>query len=149
MMKIIKISLLLSTVLLLAISCKTVAQKSNILSVSYMHTAGRGGSSSITATIDSLESSAVGGRFQDVPNFKKKINSKDWDQLVSKINISDLEKTESGRQQGIFDGPDAIFRIKTRDKEYEIYNPKESTQGYKQLNELRNSLNNLRSKYKN
>lgn len=148
MMKIIKISLLLSTVLLLLISCKTVAQNSTILSVSFSLTAGRGGASSITATKDSLVSSSRGGRFEDVPKFTKKINAKDWEQLVSKINLSLLEKTESGERRGVYDGSDTIYRVTTADKEYEIYNPSENAVGYKQLIELRANLNQLVPKYK-
>lgn len=149
MMKVIKISLFLSTVLLLMISCKTVAQNSKIISVSYTHTAGRGGASSITATKDSLESSPMGARFRDLPKFTKKINSKDWEQLISKINLSVLEKTESGERRGVYDGPDSIYKVTTADKEYIIYNPIEEDQGYKQLKELQTNLNNLLSKYKN
>jgi hypothetical protein len=72
MMKILKIGFILSVLAMLLINCKTSAQKTNITSVSYTHTAGRGGRSFINATKDSLESNKTGGRFEDYPVFKRK-----------------------------------------------------------------------------
>lgn len=149
MMKVIKIGFMLSVLSLILLSCKTVAQKSNIISISYSHTAGRGGSMSMTATKDSIEFSSFGRNFESTPNLKKKIDVKDWDQLVSGINLSVLEKTQSGKRQGIFDGPDAIFRVVTTEKEYELFNVPEDSEGYKQLNKIRTTLTNLTPKYKN
>jgi len=149
MMKIVKTGLVLSILSLILLSCKTVAQKSNILSISYSHTAGRGGSMSITATKDSIEFTSFGRNFENTPNLTKKIDTKDWNQLVSGINLSVLEKTKTGDRRGIFDGSDAIFRVVTTDKEYELFNvPQEST-GYDQLNKIRKALTNLTPKYKN
>jgi len=120
MMKIIKIGFVLSVLSLFLLSCKTTAQtNSSIKSISFTHTFGRGGTTSITATADSLESVARGGRTQQFPNISKKIIKKDWDKLVSGINLDVLDKTQSGERRGHYDGPDQIFRITTAEKEYE------------------------------
>lgn len=149
MMKIIKIGFVLSALTMFLLSCKTTAQTtSSIKSVSYRHTMGRGGATFINASKDSLESSARGGRTEEFPNFKKKINTTDWTKLVSGIDISLLEKTQSGERRGHYDGPDQIFTIVTDSKEYEFYNVPADSPGYKQLEKLKTELNNLLPKYK-
>ncbi|UQB68726.1 hypothetical protein [Epilithonimonas zeae] len=147
MMKIIKIGFILSALSLFLLNCKTAAQNTTITSVSYTHTAGRGGRTFINATKDSLESNKTGGRFEDYPVFKKKIDKKDWDKIVSDINISLLEKTQSGKARGYYDGPDHIYRITTTEKEYELINVPENSEGYKQIEKLKNNLDNLLKKY--
>lgn len=148
-MKLLKIGFVLSAVTMVLLSCKTTAQTtSTIKSISYTHTFGRGGSTFITATKDSLESSARGGRTAEFPAIKKKINTADWQMLVSGINIAVLDKTQSGEKRGHYDGPDQIFRIQTADKEYEIYNVPTESAGYKQLEKLKKDLENLLPKYK-
>lgn len=147
-MKIIKTGLLLSALSMSLLNCKTAAQKTSITSVSYTHTAGRGGASSVTATKDSLESSARGGRFEDFPKFKKKIQQKDWEKIISGLDVITLEKTKNGERRGLYDGPDEIFRITTGDKEYEIINAPSNSEGYKQLEKLKTDLNNLLPQYK-
>lgn len=149
MMKIIKIGFVLSALTMFLLSCKTTAQtNSSIKSISFTHTFGRGGTTSVTATADSLESVARGGRTQEFPNISKKIIKKDWDKLVSGINLTVLDKTQSGERRGHYDGPDQIFRIITAEKEYEIYNVPTESEGYKQLEKLKTELNNLLPKYK-
>ncbi len=149
MMKIIKIGFVLSALSLFLLSCKTTAQtSSSIKSISFTHTFGRGGTTSITATADSLESVARGGRTREFPNISKKIIKKDWDKLVSGINFDILDKTQSGERRGHYDGPDQIFRIVTAEKEYEIYNVPSESAGYKQLEKLKTELNNLLPQYK-
>lgn len=148
-MKILKIGFVLSAMTMVLLSCTTTAQTtSSIKSISYTHTFGRGGSTFITATKDSLESSARGGRTTEFPAIKKKINAADWQMLVSGINISVLDKTQSGEKRGHYDGPDQIFRIQTADKEYEIYNVPTESAGYKQLEKLKKDMENLLPKYK-
>ncbi len=148
-MKILKIGFVLSAMTMVLLSCTTTAQTtSTIKSISYTHTFGRGGSTFITATKDSLESSARGGRTTEFPAIKKKINTADWQMLVSGINIAVLDKTQSGEKRGHYDGPDQIFRIQTADKEYEIYNVPTESAGYKQLEKLKKDLENLLPKYK-
>jgi len=149
MMKLLKIGFVLSAMTMVLLSCTTTAQTtSTIKSISYTHTFGRGGSTFITATKDSLESSARGGRTTEFPAIKKKINAADWQMLVSGINISVLDKTQSGDKRGHYDGPDQIFRIQTADKEYEIYNVPTESAGYKQLEKLKKDMENLLPKYK-
>jgi hypothetical protein len=149
MMKLLKIGFVLSAMTMVLLSCTTTAQTtSTIKSISYTHTFGRGGSTFITATKDSLESSARGGRTTEFPAIKKKINAADWQMLVSGINIAVLDKTQSGEKRGHYDGPDQIFRIQTADKEYEIYNVPTESAGYKQLEKLKKDLENLLPKYK-
>ncbi len=148
-MKLLKIGFVLSAMTMVLLSCTTTAQTtSSIKSISYTHTFGRGGSTFITATKDSLESSARGGRTTEFPAIKKKINTADWQMLVSGINIAVLDKTQSGEKRGHYDGPDQIFRIQTADKEYEIYNVPTESAGYKQLEKLKKDLENLLPKYK-
>jgi len=148
-MKLLKIGFVLSAMTMVLLSCTTTAQTtSTIKSISYTHTFGRGGSTFITATKDSLESSARGGRTTEFPAIKKKINAADWQMLVSGINIAVLDKTQSGEKRGHYDGPDQIFRIQTADKEYEIYNVPTESAGYKQLEKLKKDLENLLPKYK-
>ncbi len=148
-MKLLKIGFVLSAMTMVLLSCTTTAQTtSTIKSISYTHTFGRGGSTFITATKDSLESSARGGRTTEFPAIKKKINTADWQMLVSGINIAVLDKTQSGEKRGHYDGPDQIFRIQTADKEYEIYNVPTESAGYKQLEKLKKDLENLLPKYK-
>lgn len=146
-MKLLKIGIAASSVAMFLMSCKTVAKNTDITSVSYTHTAGRGGRTYISATKDSLESNKAGGRFEDYPVFKKKIDKKDWDKIVSDINISLLAKTKSGEKRGHYDGPDDIYRITTKDKEYELVNVPENSEGYQQIEKLKNNLDNLLKKY--
>ncbi|MBV6880205.1 hypothetical protein NG800_007580 [Epilithonimonas ginsengisoli] len=149
MMKIIKIGFVLSALTFFLLSCKTTAQTTSaIKSVSYRHTMGRGGATSINATKDSLESSARGGRTAEFPSFKKKINPKDWTKLVAGLDISLLEKTQSGEIRGHYDGPDQIFTIVTDSKEYEFYNVPAESPGYKQLEKLKTDLEKLLPQYR-
>ena len=148
MTKILKIGLLASAFAMLLISCKTVAQNSTIESITLRNTYGRGGFTSITATKDSITTSSAGGRVADYPNFNKKLNSKDWEKLVSSLDISVLDKTQNGAKRGHYDGADERFTIKTLEKEYEFYNVAAEDAGYKQLQKLKTNLNNLLSQYK-
>jgi hypothetical protein len=148
MMKIIKIGIILSAFTLFLVSCKTTAQTTKIESISIRNTYGRGGFTSIKANKDSLVSSSAGGRMADFPNFNKKISAKDWQKLVSGIDLSVLEKTQSGERRGHYDGADQIFTIVTDSKEYELYNVPSESAGYKQLEKLKTDLNNLLPQYK-
>lgn len=148
MMKILKIGFILSALSLFLMNCKTVAQNMKIESVTIRNTYGRGGFTSITANKDSLASSSAGGRMTDFPNFNKKINISDWSKLVSGIDVSLLEKTQSGEKRGHYDGADQIFTIVTDTKEYEFYNVPAESAGYKQLEKLKTELNNLLPQYK-
>ena len=147
-MKILKIGFILSALSLFLMNCKTVAQNTKIESITVRNTYGRGGFTSITANKDSLVSSAKGGRMTDFPNFSKKISAKDWQKLVSGIDLSVLEKTQSGERRGHYDGADQIFTIVTDSKEYELYNVPAESAGYKQLEKLKTDLNNLLPQYK-
>lgn len=147
-MKLLKITFILSAFSLFLLSCKSIAQNMNIQSVSYTNTYGRGGATFITANKDSLESSSVGGRVTDFPNFKKKISQKDWESLISGIDLKVLEQTENGKRRGLYDGNDEIFRIITSEKEYEILNADKDSENYKQLEKLKTNLNNMVSRYK-
>ena len=147
-MKILKIGFILSALSLFLMNCKTVAQNTKIESITLRNTYGRGGFTSITASKDSLVSYSAGGRMTDFPNFTKKINAKDWGKLVSGIDLSVLEKTQSGERRGHYDGADQIFTIVTDSKEYEFYNVPAESAGYKQLEKLKTDLNNLLPQYK-
>ena len=148
MMKIIKIGFVLSALSLFLLSCKTTAQTTAIKSITFMHTFGRGGSTSITATPDSLESVARGGRTQEFPNVNKKISKEDWNKLVNGLDIKLLDQTQRGERRGHYDGPDQIFQMLTTEKEYEFYNVPAESAGYKQLEKLKTDLNNLLPKAK-
>lgn len=155
MLKKIKIVSLLPVLFFTIFSCNTSAQNkkkldqnTDIQAITYTHTAGRGGRTSITATKDSLISTATGGRFTQTPKFSKKINSADWKKLVSAININTLEKTKSGAVRGVYDGSDEIFEIKTSKKEYRLVNVLDSTTNYKQLGSVKTLLQNMVSQAK-
>ncbi len=142
-MKIIKIGFLMMAFSLLLLNCKTAAQNTSIQSVSITNTFGRGGSTTITATKDSILSTAMGGRMREFPTVKRKNTAAEWQKLVTGIDTAILDKTTSGERRGVYDGPDEIFRIKTAAKEYEFYNVPEKSAGYKQLQDLKNRLQNL------
>lgn len=122
--------------LLLVTSCQ--AQK--ITSVSYRHTAGRGGYENITATSDFLVSNVV-GRF-DLPNVSRQTKSKEWKKLISLINIKQLENSENGETRGQYDGPDDFFTISTANKKYEFVNVKDSAVAG-QLQLIKEQLRNM------
>lgn len=146
-MKIFKFAFAISTVALLVFSCKSTAQISKIKSVSYINTYGRGGSTSVTATKDTLTAEGAGGRVPNFPNFKKKIDPKVWNKIISGLDIPTLEQTKNGARRGVFDGNDEIFTIITTDKEYEIINASGDAAHYKQLEKLKLNLNSLLPAY--
>ena len=54
-MKLLKSGLILSVFAIFLISCKTVAQNSNIKSISYTNTYGRGGLTTVKVTKEAIE----------------------------------------------------------------------------------------------
>lgn len=140
-------SLLITSVLLLLFSCKSIAQKTDITSIDYTETVGRGGRSSITVTADSISRHSLGGRYTDLADFSKKIDSKDWNSIFLGVDVSLLKTTESGKSRGAYDGNDTIITLKTNDNEYRIVNTPENNPGYKNLERLQSNIQNLVSKY--
>ena len=143
MMKIIKIGFVLSALSLFLLSCKTTAQTTAIKSITFMHTFGRGRSTSLTATPEHLETVARGCRTQEFHNVNKKISKEDWNKLVNGLDIKLLDQTQSGERRGHYVGSDQIFHILTAEKEYEFYNVPAESAGYKQLEKKKKKLNNL------
>lgn len=119
-----------------------------ILFISMTRTAGRGGSTSISATPDSLIFEAGRVLLKEQPSFRKKMNSAAWAKLTSLINTDTLEKTKSGEGRGHYDGPDFIVQIVTKDKEYNFVNVPEKSEGYQQIVDLEGQLNSLVSEAK-
>lgn len=146
-MKILKFAMILSAFGLLITSCKSAAQGSKIQSVSYTNTYGRGGSTTVIATKDTITAVGAGGRVPDFPNFKKKTDPKIWNKIVSGLDITTLDNTKNGARRGVFDGNDEIFTIITTDKEYQIINASADAENYKQLEKLKATLNSLLPDY--
>ncbi|MGV8915734.1 MAG: hypothetical protein ACOH1X_09845 [Kaistella sp.] len=158
-LKIIRTLLLLSAFLFVMSSCTNSAPKTQetstvknsageILSISMTRTAGRGGSTRISATPDSLIFEAGRVLLKEQPSFRKKMNSAAWAKLTSLINTDTLEKTNSGEGRGHYDGPDFIVHIVTKDKEYNFVNVPEKSAGYQQIVDLEGQLNSLVSEAK-
>ena len=158
-LKLIRTLLLLSAFLFGMSSCTNSAPKTEetstvknsageILSISMTRTAGRGGSTSISATPDSLIFEAGRVLLKEQPSFRKKMNSAAWAKLNSLINTDTLEKTKSGEGRGHYDGPDFIVKIVMKDKEYNFVNVPEKSEGYQQIVDLEGQLNSLVSEAK-
>ena len=158
-LKLIKTLLLLSAFLFGMSSCTNSAPNtqevntvknsgSEILSISTTRTAGRGGSTTISATPDSLIFEAGRVLLKEQPSFRKKMNSAAWTKLTSLVNTDTLAKTKSGEGRGHYDGPDFIVQIVTKDKEYNFVNVPESSEGYQQIVDLEGQLNSFVSEAK-
>ena len=152
MFKLLKITGSLSAIIFCLLSCNTTAQNTKnessiILSVSLTNTFGRGGTTTIIATKDSLISENNSITSREIPNFKRKIDSKEWNLITSTINLKTVELTQSGKSRGYYDGPDEIFEISTNDKKYTLTNVTDSLQ-YKQLKNLKVLLKKLVSQKK-
>ena len=147
MLKIIRISGLLSVIFLCFLSCKATVKKekninSTIQSVSVTNTFGRGGAVKITATKDSLISVNNSITFKEIPTKSKKIDPENWNLIVSSLNLNDIKLTQSGKSRGLYDGPDEIFEISTNDKTYLLTNVTDPLK-YKQLTNLKTLLSKL------
>ena len=141
MLKILKITGFLSAVILFVVSCNTTAKNmkdegSEIQSVSLTNTFGRGGNTIITATKDSLISENNSIASKEIPTFKRKIDPKEWDLIISTINLNTVKLIQSGKSRGYYDGPDEIFEISTNDKKYTLTNVTDSLK-YRQLRNLK------------
>lgn len=138
---------LLFFLVLVTFSCDTQKKKNSttnntIQSISYKHTAGRGGFESITATKDSLIATSAGGMFTNAPKFNKKMNADNWEKLISAVNIKNLEKAKNGQGKGYVDGPDDFLEILTSEKEYKLVNVQDSVNS-KQVNSLKTLLKTM------
>ena len=147
-MKLLKSSLILSVFAIFLISCKTVAKNSNIKSISYTNTYGRGGLTTVKVTKEVIETEGRGGNVKDFPNYSKKMTAADWNSLTAGLDLKMLSQTKSGERRGVYDGHDEIFRIVTAEKEYEIFNASGDAKNYKQLEKLKTKLTALTAKYK-
>lgn len=152
MLKVIKIGGLVSLLMFFLTSCNTTTQNkknetSDIQSVTLTNTFGRGGTTMIKATKDSLISENNSIASKEIPTFKRKITAKEWDLILSNINIDKIKLTNSGKSQGYYDGPDEIFEISTKDKKYTLTNASDAT-NYKQLKNLKDLLRKMVSQNK-
>lgn len=139
MFKNVKNSALLVLLASLICACavqNTASKKSDIQSVSYSKTLGRGGFLKIEATKDSLISTKFGTSFNGIPEVKTKIKPEDWNKIVAAIDLEMVKKTKSGEGRGHYDGPDEIFEIGASDGKYTLMNVADSTQ-YQQLRNLK------------
>lgn len=135
---------LISTVnvfLICFVSCSTTMQtpksgNSEIKSVKVTNTFGRGGTTVMTATKDSLISENRSIASKEIPNFKRKIDPKNWNNLIDGIDLNLVEKTKSGESRMYYDGPDEIYEISTKDKTYTLVNVADPLQN-KQLKDLK------------
>lgn len=150
-MKNLRILPLLMVVILGFTSCNSNAQtskktpkstakttQSDVVSVSYKHTAGRGGFSNIVVTKDLVTSEAAGGMFSSYPKINRKTTTSEWNNLISSINVASLEKIKNGAPQGHYDGPDEFITVKTKTKEINILNASSP-----ELTAIKNQLNKM------
>lgn len=114
------------------------AMQSDIVSVSYKHTVGRGGFSNIEITKDLVTTESAGGMFTNYPKVNRKTTVDEWNKLISLINIPTLENIKSGEGQGHYDGPDEFITIKTKTKEINILNASNA-----QLTSIKEQLNKI------
>ena len=119
----------------------------DISSVSITRTAGRGGSTTMIATKDSLIFEPGRRMLEEKPGFRSKINKEDWNKLVSMIDLNVIDNAKNGEGQGHYDGPDFIVHIVTKEKDYNLLNVKDSA-GAKYLIEIENFLKTLVAKGK-
>ncbi|MBC7557474.1 MAG: hypothetical protein H7195_11000 [Chryseobacterium sp.] len=152
MLRKLKISGLLIVTAFCFLSCNTTAQNkknkiSEIQSVTLTNTYGRGGTTTIKATKDSLISENNSIASKEIPTFKRKITGEEWNLILNSINLDKIKLTKSGKSQGYYDGPDEIFEISTKDKKYTLTNASDST-NYKQLKNLKVLLRNMVSQNK-
>jgi hypothetical protein len=71
------------------------------------------------------------------------INSSTWKQLVSSINIVDLDHIKSSPSQQSVDGIDETFQIRTPKKSHIYVNAYADTLHYKQLQQLKEQLDKI------
>lgn len=71
------------------------------------------------------------------------INMDTWKQLTSSINVKDLDKIKSSPSQQSVDGIDEIFQIRTPKKAHFYVNSFADPVHYKQLQQLKEQLDNI------
>ena len=135
-----------------AVDMQTTAESgelnyADISSISMTRTAGRGGSTTMIATKDSLIFEPGRRMLEEKPGFRSKINKEDWNRLVSMIDLKVIDNAKNGEGQGHYDGPDFIVHVVTKEKDYNLLNVKDSA-GAKHLIEIENFLKTLIAKGK-
>lgn len=113
-----------------------------IMSVSMTRTAGRGGSTTMTATRDSLIFEPGRRMMEEKAAFRKKISKEDWNRLIAMIDLNVLGKAKNGEGQGHYDGPDFIVHVVTKDNDYQLLNVKDAAEA-KHLGDIENLLKTL------
>ncbi|SDJ40419.1 hypothetical protein [Chryseobacterium jejuense] len=71
------------------------------------------------------------------------INIDTWKQLISSINIKDLDKIKSSPSQQSVDGIDETFQIRTSKKAHFYVNSFADPEHYKQLQQFKEQLDNI------
>ncbi|MBP2619419.1 hypothetical protein [Chryseobacterium jejuense] len=71
------------------------------------------------------------------------INMDTWKQLISPINIKDLDKIKSSPSQQSVDGIDETFQIRTPKKAHFYVNSFADPEHYKQLQQFKEQLDNI------
>lgn len=71
------------------------------------------------------------------------INIATWKQLISSINIKDLDKIKSSPSQQSVDGIDETFQIRTPKKAHFYVNSFADPEHYKQLQQLKEQLDKI------
>lgn len=116
----------------------------NIISVAVNFSAGRAGFYELKATPDSITTESAGGIMSPkYPNSKKAITAEQWKNLISELDTKAIAMIKSGENTGMYDGPQDVFTIVTKNATYTIINP-DKAEG-KQLYSLKTKLESLRS----
>lgn len=71
------------------------------------------------------------------------INTDTWKQLISSINVKDLDKIKSSPSQQSVDGIDETFQIRTPKKSHIYVNSFADPEHYRQLQQLKEQLDNI------
>ncbi|WP_336958122.1 hypothetical protein [Chryseobacterium contaminans] len=71
------------------------------------------------------------------------INMNTWKQLISSINVKDLDKIKSSPSQQSVDGIDETFQIRTSRKAHFFVNSFADPEHYKQLQQLKEQLDKI------
>lgn len=114
----------------------------NIISVAVHYSAGRAGFYKLTASKDQFQIESAGRMTDANPNSTRKTTAQEWTNLTSGLNNVNFASIKSGERTSLYDGPENVFTIVTKDGTFEIINP-DKTAG-KALYDLKTMLEGMR-----
>jgi hypothetical protein len=134
--------------LLIFFSCnqktETTSQPNEITFISYSDIGGElGNYKIIKATKDSIHLEKGATDIKAHKEWKSAITPEIWHRLVSCIDVKTLDKIKSSPSQQSVDGIDETFQIRTPKKYHAYVNSYVDTVHYKQLQNLKDQLQNI------